>query len=202
MFQTSLEDHPARLTLLLQAGLGENVLANEDWKMVQRMCLVVRNGMVGSSTDVAIVRLSDAAVLRLCDFLILNRKCIDKNRPNWFPAAEQAVKCIFKLSSRPLDECTELLETLTANVFSKSATSFDLSRWLFLVGQVAVESLVFVESLASSIKSKSNSAESNDTLEKELGMSAEKDANYEALVHELTQNEIVGETTVLGTYGM
>ncbi|KAL3920930.1 MAG: hypothetical protein SGPRY_005077 [Prymnesium sp.] len=63
----------------------------------------------------------------------------------WYATAEQAINTIFALSEGPEGECTEVLRGLRGRVAGEVVEEEDLARLLFVLGHVAIKSLVRIE---------------------------------------------------------
>ena len=81
-------------------------------------------------------------------------RLIEKKR---FSFAEQAVSMVYGLADQPALICREVLRSLAVKVFQrrneeKTQSSFELSRFVFLIGQVAIKEIVHLETLEADMK--------------------------------------------------
>ncbi|CAK9439602.1 uncharacterized protein LODBEIA_P37020 [Lodderomyces beijingensis] len=83
----------------------------------------------------------------------------------WFAAAEQAIHALFCISPNPVDACTKVLKIKTNSVFkspdANEKRSSGLSQLLFLVGHIAIKTIVFLETLEAQFKKKKQAAEAS-----------------------------------------
>ncbi|KDO28964.1 hypothetical protein SPRG_20069 [Saprolegnia parasitica CBS 223.65] len=199
-----------RLLLLLEHGLGPRVQAEHNWlcvratsQMLQRWNLKDKSG--GANMIDHIGKL----VMRLQAFLTTN----EDTNADWFDAAQQAIEALFHVCQYPEEPCGDVIATWSAMIFPKTdedmegaaCTATELAKFVFLLGHIAIRMAVYVESVASSVKEarskiKPSADEPQQSMEEELGMTAEIEAHDEEMLQELTQHEIVG-TNLLGAYG-
>ena len=140
----------------------------------------------------------------------------------WFPAAEQALLALFRLATNPEQVCGALLKSLETALFSQTAaeksqskmvisaiTEAKLARFCYVLGDVSLRLLVYTEQkgtdlkraivAAKDAKDKAREArkgkghdDEEDNMEHELGLAAEADAELDARLAEIIDEEIVG----------
>lgn len=112
---------------------------------------------------------------------------------------EQAVTAVFSISTEPESIVGSIIRELAANLHSQpsSVEILDLSRFLLVIGHVAVKELVRIESLVSQVrKAIASHAQNTGNNEEEEQAAAEADRALE-----LAEKELVSPTSLLGRYG-
>lgn len=186
----------------------------------------------------------DAGIQRILQFL-RGSWCNDTapggelNTKGWFSAAEIAVSAVFKHSSRPEAACGAVVRRMATSALlpqsgaedqAATASPLALSRLCFMLGQTALQILVYSENMQNSMKrardaradkvdiktsktpttgaqvevdvEAAEGSENSDDVaaEQELGLSAEEEAEVEGNFQEFEEREIVGRN-LLGTFG-
>lgn len=133
----------------------------------------------------------------------------------WFPAAEQALRLLFKCSDRPDLFCASVIRTFHKKLFCNNAegkiSQKLLSQFFFLLGQVSIQIFVYCEergNLAKQIRkgmnSKSKDSKNNDdNILKELGADENAQDDFEeSIVKRIADEELVTlkADTLLGLY--
>ncbi|OQR85904.1 condensin complex subunit, partial [Thraustotheca clavata] len=201
---------PSRLLVLLEHGLGQRVQDEHDWLCVRAASLMLqrwnlRDKSGGSTTQEHIARI----VVRLQSFLTMNE---DTNEL-WFDSAQQIIEALFSVCKYPEEPCGDIIATWSSNLFPNdgpeldhaSCTATELAKFVFLLGHIAIRMTVHVEKVARTVKDarskiKPEANEQQQSMEEELGMNAEIEAEDEELVQHLTQHELVC-ANMLGNYG-
>ncbi|OQR87131.1 condensin complex subunit [Achlya hypogyna] len=199
---------PARLALLLEHGLGERVQTEHSWLCVRATAQMLQRWNLrdkAAATQEHLGRL----VVRLQGFLTMN----EDTNADWFDAAQQAIEALFHVCQYPEEPCGDIIATWSSTLFptdeeeqqAAACTATELAKFVFLLGHIAIRMAVYVESVASSVKdarSKSQPArdEPQQSMEEELGMTAEIEAEDDEFLQLLTQHELVG-ANLLGAYG-
>jgi condensin complex subunit 1 len=147
---------------------------------------------------------------------------------HWFSAAEQAIDAIFVICDEPEKACSDILRGLEATTFGVNSSNpvtacseLRLSRFFFVVGHIALKLLVYTESLSNAVnkgnalkslkmqegvekskngKNKAAPDDSEDAIEKELGVDAEAEAERDRKISEISEKEIVGRG-LIGLFG-
>jgi condensin complex subunit 1 len=216
----SIVDNKSRLKLLLDEALGEIVQESRAWQVVSAAATALQR------VEKASIDPSDAKYLvleriieELCA-VIRGDWCNDNDAndtQNWLSAAEQSIKALFTISSQPEVVCRSILlamshSTLISN--DGSVHPMRLSRLFHVMGQVAMNVLVYTEALSVSLRrantakalkaqenatsSKRGNRSTTDTpddddnaIEEELGMAAEAEAESERMVADILESEIL-----------
>lgn len=220
----SIVDSKSRLKLLLDAGLGEYTQERRDWRLAAAAADALQR--IGRAK----FDLSDAKYLvleRIMEELCAVARgdwCDDNKREDtlqWFPAAEQAVKALFVICPEPEKACQEIIIGMYQTTFKADPStchSLRLARFCHVLGQIALNLLVYTESLSGSVrranamkslkkqedadkaKSTRNSrSEEDDAIEAELGVAAEVEAENERKMAEISEKEILGRG-LIGTF--
>lgn len=118
--------------------------ATADMILGQHACVALQRCAASSPMPHKAVR----TLLHALDELLLRAPPKDQTS-RWFTTAEQAVATIFTVSDSPEEVCTELLQRLSTDVFAgvdgADVCSDALARFIFLLGQVAIKTLVHIE---------------------------------------------------------
>jgi len=217
---SKIVDSLSRLRIMLEAGFGDYVEENRDWKTIaSAACALSKIGKSQASPGSAKSLVLEMMLDRLCT-IVRGDWCQDtvvEDTKGWFSAAEKSINAIFVIFQEPEKICANIIYGLEATTFcvgtenSSSCSDLRLSRFCFVVGHIALKLLVYTEELcgtlrraqaaktiakqteASSSKKKDGDKEENDdAIEKELGVAAEAEAENEQKLAEITENEIVG----------
>jgi len=212
----SIVDSKSRLKLLLESALGDYAEDKKDWKLMCSAAVALQR------VSRAEVDPSDAKFLvleRLMEQLCVVAQgdwCDDqsaKDTLGWFSAAENAIEALFVLCPEPETACRSILTTMQQTTFQSSPChSLLLARFFHVVGAVALNLLVYSEELSGSVRranaqrtlkrqeqadeAKRNKSEAaideEDSMEAELGMAQEAEAENERKVADIADNEILG----------
>ncbi|KAI5965222.1 cnd1 [Candida pseudojiufengensis] len=198
------------LSSLLNIGLGEK--GKSDYELCRCTCIALKRfptfirGNASGKTEEEI-----KAVGKLVDTLKLYT-----TNPEWFSVAEQALNAIFKISSDPALVCSTLIQEKSKKVFlmdDEESKSMSLSQLLFLVGHIAIKSIVYLENLEGQFKKKKLATEAKDTQANEedgeenpdnelemIGGTSEDDF-ADAIIHVKEREFLYGETSILKGFG-
>jgi len=81
--------------------------------------------------------------------------CVDENKNDtlrWFSASEQAIKALFVICPEPEAACRSIMMAMYNSTFRKnSCHSLRLARFCHVLGQIALNLLVYTEALSGSI---------------------------------------------------
>jgi len=221
---SKIVDSKSRLKLLLDAGLGDYMQENNDWSLAGAAATALQR------IERARVDPSDAKYLvleRIMEELCAvarGDKCDDNNKEDtlqWFPAAEQAIKALFAICPAPERACREIILGMHASTLHEDHTSVHslrLARFFHVLGQIALNLLVYTEFLTSNVRranaskalkrqeeadqakarkqqrasSGSNEEEEEDAIEAELGVAAQVEAETERNMADIAEKEILG----------
>lgn len=214
-------DSKSRLKLLLDSGLGDYTQERKDWRLAGAAAIALQK------IERAQVDPSDAKYLvleRIMEELAVVARgdwCNDDKTSDtlqWFSAAEQAVKALFVICPEPEIACTEILLGMYNAALGDdvdSCHSLRLARLFHVLGQVALNLLVYTEGLSGGLRranakkslktqeaadeakaNKKASAEydssDDDDIEAELGMAAQAEADTERNLADISEHEILG----------
>ena len=217
----SIVDSKSRLKLLLDAGLGDMTRQTNNWKLAGASAVALQR-IARAEVDP-----SDAKYLvlerimeELCT-ICRGEWCNDEEKNDtlqWFSASEQAIKALFVISPEPELACKEIITGMYNSTFREStAHSLRLARFFHILGQIALNLLVYTEALTSSVrrgnakrslnkqeqadkaksqKRNSVSSHTDDAIEAELGVAAEAEAENERRLAEISEHEIVGRNLI------
>jgi condensin complex subunit 1 len=216
----TIVDSKSRIKLLLEAGLGDYTQDRNDWRLAGAAAIVLQR------IDRAKVDPSDAK------FLVLERVieelstvargdwCRDDTPVDtlqWFSAAEQTIKALFVICPEPEKACSDIILGMHETTFrgADQCHPLRLARFFHVLGQIALELLVYTESLSGSVRranarkslkkqeqadqakgKKIGSNSGDDDIEAELGMAAEVEAENERKLADISENEILGRGLV------
>lgn len=178
---------PSTLPLLLGVAFNDAIFATGAFNAPQTAatCLCTCRGFLDSGVDVK----EFTAVYESLGKVLLGRGCGNsvENTRRWFAAAEEAVHAIYHLHPTPDVFMTSTIHSLYVQIASSTQSSAcALSRLMFLLGQVALCSVVYTEKLAAKAKKVvkrpaecSTATEAEDAMESEMGMVAEADAEHD-----------------------
>ncbi|CAN8063657.1 unnamed protein product [Agarophyton chilense] len=154
--------------------------------------------------DPAYTRWSCAALCKLqngthVDGQLLEQLCIVAKTSKSMSAVEQALNAIFQISPIPERVVGDLLRDLASELHAKAEAVdiIELSRFLVVVGHVAVKELVRIEVLVTKVrKDIAEQAKSDGNHDDEEQANAEADCALE-----LAEKELVNPSSLLGRYG-
>ena len=212
-------DSKSRLKLLLDAALGDLTEERNDCRLA-------------GAAAVALQRISRAKVDPTdAKYLVLERImeqlstvaqgdwCVDEKKSDtlqWFSASEQAIKALFVISPEPEKACRSIIVHMYHRTFrgedGNECHSLRLARFFHVLGQIALNLLVYTESLSGSVRranakrslKKQEEADNakamkdcdgesgDDGIEAELGMAQEAEAENERKLAEISESEILG----------
>ena len=223
-------DSKSRLKLLLDAGLGEMTRETNNWKLA-------------GASAVALQRIARAQVDPTdAKYLVLERIieelctigrgdwCRDDDGADdtlqWFSASEQAIKALFVISPEPEVACKNIILGMYNTTLAENMTSVHslrLARFFHVLGQIALNLLVYTEALTSSVRranakrslkkqeeadqakahkrhsrsgSDGDDDSNDDAIEAELGVAAQAEAENERRLAEISEQEILGRNLI------
>lgn len=197
----SLANHEVTLRgldALLNVGLGKP--GDEDMLLCQYSCLALERMIPKSNSSfssvIAEIR-EDEVTRKLYSKIITYTDDLE-----WYPVCEQALNALFVISSKADTVATELIREKTMMTFGKSEEEdsailqhtsrvTSLSQLLFIVGQIAVKALVYLEKCEAEFKRARNEAESRKVREKNGSVNGQ-DENAE--VGKEKELEMIGGT--------
>lgn len=221
----SLEDNQIAIKgfdSLLNIGLGDE--GKDDLILGRYTCIALQRVIPAdakkNSTMVKIPR-EEEAITKFKQILI------DYNEnPEWYSISEETIDAIFQLSSEPDRVCSDVIKTKAVAVFGDNRASVEnpdvaLSQLLFIVGHVAIKTIVFLEKLEGQFKKKKHEAESKKGTANSNNSSTAADAQEEAegenelemiggtseddfadaVVHVKERELLYGDYSLLGRFG-
>lgn len=153
--------------LVLKVGLNSS--SPNDLVLARYSCLTLERMVQKGSTVISHTipeSVEDEAVTRLFSMIMTYTE-----DTNYYPMCEQAISALFNISSEPDLVCAKIIKEKTVMTFGKrlsGATTSDnkgtrtvsLSQLLFIVGQVAIRTLVYLEKCEAEFKRKKLNSES------------------------------------------
>lgn len=196
------------LDTLLATGLGR--LGCEDLTLCRYTCIALLRlvPLNDKEARTAPIKREDEILKKLREVLL---QC--NSDGEWYSVAEQAISAIFIISDKPDELCSEILKTKTSEVFSgHSPDQIDsLSQLLFMVGHVAIKTIVYLEKLEAQFKKRKQAVESGAAkdAEKEEGEENElemiggtsEDDFADAVLYIKEKELLFGETSLLAKFG-
>lgn len=215
------------LESLLNIGLGS--VGIKDLTLCRYSCLALERMVPKKSTIITKAinqELEDVAVKKLYAMII------NYTRDNeYYPMCEQALSALFTISSKPDILATDLIREKTMMTFGKpegedsilsleqSSRVVSLSQLLFIVGQVAIKTLVYLEKCEAEFKKRKIEAETrngkgknqdadvtnttqDDGGDKELEMiGGTNEDDFADAIQFVKENELLfGEKSILGKF--
>ena len=133
---------------LLNIGLGD---AGKDDLMLARYTCIALQRVVPTSTkrNSTAIRIpnEEEAIEKLKLILIAYN-----DKPEWYSLTEQAISAIYQIASKPDQICSDIIKEKSIAVFGKNRSPTEnqaiaLSQLLFIVGHIALKSIVYLEKL-------------------------------------------------------
>lgn len=137
--------------------------------------------------------------------------------PEWYPFAEQALNAIYSIASHPDQTCTEILKRKIKNVFEdqdneSESKTIALSQLLFMVGHIAIKTIVHLEKCEAEFKKKKIQEETENAQNKKQKASEEKDELEmiggtseddftDAVIYIKERELLYGENSLLSKFG-
>ena len=211
----SIVDSKSRLKLLLEAGLGDYMQDRRDWRLAGAAATALqRIGRPKVDPTDAKYLVLERIMEELCA-VARGDLCNDDNKDDtlkWFSAAQEAIKALFAICPEPEKACSEIIVAMHRMTFEEdSCHSLRLARFFHVLGQIALNLLVYTEALSGSVRranakkslkrqeeadkvkaQKANDSDEDDAIEAELGIAAEAEAENERKLAEISENEILG----------
>ncbi|KAG7662849.1 cnd1 [[Candida] subhashii] len=212
------------LDSLLNVGLGER--GKKDLGLCKYTCIALQRIVPSPSkqnllTNIRITR-EEEAIEKLKSVLLEYN-----TNPEWYAVAEQAIGAVYQASSNPDGVCSDVIKAKSMAVFVENNNDRDesqvvaLSQLLFIVGHVAIKTIVHLEKLEAQFKKKKLEAEakkkaavinarngtdnnSNEqTPENELEMigGTSEDDFTDAVVHVKERELLYGQYSLLARFG-
>jgi condensin complex subunit 1 len=214
-------DSQTRLEALLEVGLGELTRAEGDFGMAQYCCLALKMLPQRGGGEAWRAEHIDAAMANVHHLLQLTGGWAAPAADNraatlaWFPAAQEALDCIFLHEEHPERSCADTVRALAAATLGSAngrASSDQLARLFFTLGHVALKMLVRTEQLAVELKKMRGDKETRkaaraasgggaeDEEEEDVDAAAEAETEDDNLVLRISEHELVGHN-LLGAFG-
>lgn len=191
------------LDMILKIGLGE--VGQADLPLCKYSCLALQRVVpVKVTTNYAIPREDDTIASLKTLLLGYN------GSPEWYTVAEQAIGAVYKISARPDEICSDIIKQKTRLVFGEQRPGeleiASLSQLLFVVGHVAIKTIVHLEQLENQFKKKKHAAEGSkkkDADDNELEMigGTSEDDFTDAVIYIKERELLYGEGALLGRFG-
>lgn len=169
---------------LLRVGLGE--IGRKDFVLCKYSCIAIQRIIPSAKSKESSFKVEreDELIAGLRNVLLEYNE-----EPEWYSVADHAINAIYQAASEPEMVCSDLIKEKTKLVFSSLKESesqvLSLSQLLFIVGHVAIKTIVHLEKLEAQFKKKKHEAES-------LKKGADNAEDKEGAESEL---EMIGGTT-------
>lgn len=171
--------------LLLSVGLGD--AGKQNLQIAKYTCIalqrIIPNLLKSKMDNNFKITREGEAIEQLCSVLLnFNRN------PDWYSVAEAALNAIYKISSHPDVVCSDIIKKKTEAVFSDisdETSIISLSQLLFIVGHVAIKTIVHLEKMEAQFKKRKHDSESSGNADK-------AESNEESNDNEL---EMIGGTS-------
>lgn len=200
------------LDALLNVGLGER--GRNDLVLSRYSCVTLQRIVphVPKNKEVVSFKIAreEEAVEKLKEVLLSY-----SDDPGWYSVAEQAIGAVYQASSQPDEVCSSIIKEKCILVFAKDISAeskvVSLSQLLFIVGHVAIKTIVHLEKLETQFKKKKHEAESsknkdendendNDNELEMIGGTSEDDFT-DAVVYIKERELLYGDGTLLAKFG-
>ncbi|AET38625.1 condensin subunit YCS4 Ecym_3121 [Eremothecium cymbalariae DBVPG len=216
------------LDALLNSGLGEP--GRKDLILSKFSCIALQRMMPGGSEQSSTFQVprEEDAVRKLHDKIIEYTE-----DQNFYPVCEHAINALFAISRQPDVVCSELIKEKTMMTFGELENSsaqnttyriVSLTQLLFIVGQVAIKTIVYLEKCEAEFKkrkieteiAKNNrksattkkddvdvSVQHEEETQKELEMiGGTNEDDFADAVHFIKENKLLfGENSLLAKFG-
>jgi condensin complex subunit 1 len=200
------------LDSILNIGLGD--IGKLDFILARYSCVALQRIVPHSNKkDACTIRITreDEAIQKLREVLLQYNE-----KPEWYGVAEQAIGAIYQASSKPDQDCSEIVKQKAITVFKGDNDSelkaVSLSQLLFIVGHVAIKTIVHLEKLETQFKKKKHEAESKKNANKDnedneaaneldmIGGTSEDDF-ADAIIHVKERELLYGDNSLLARFG-
>jgi hypothetical protein len=145
---SSIVDSASKLQLLLETGFGDAVRTAREWDVVRSASIVLQR--VGFNSEAKSASKVNA-MIALAD-VVKGSWCSDDRAEceKWFRAAEEAVIALYHMSPQADEAMSHASISMYNDVYSAggSCSSVKLARFMFVLGQAALRTLLFAEKLA------------------------------------------------------
>lgn len=198
---TSLANHEIAsrgLEWLLSIGL-----TSEDLILAKYSCIVLQRIQPNESFQASKEK---EAVTKLTDCLLTFTE-----DPEWYPLAEQIINAIFILSSKPDEVCNQILRSRMDETFNQQVPNktTKLSQLLFIVGHIAIKTIIYLEKCEAEFKKKKIQMETENAKNKNkkdkdelemIGGTSEDDFT-DAVIYIKERELLYGENSLLSKFG-
>lgn len=196
------------LDSLLNVGLGEP--GKTDLILAKHTCVALQR-------IVPTVSKNDLTIFKI----VREEETVDKLRAvlleyeensEWFSVAEQAISAIFQASSEPDKVCSEIIKAKSKSIYENNGNISKvntLSQLIFIVGHIAIKTIVYLEKLEAQFKKKKHEAEGKKNKSKDeeqanelemIGGTSEDDFT-DAILHVKERELLYSEESLLGRFG-
>jgi condensin complex subunit 1 len=215
----SIVDSASRLKLLLDAGLGDDTEDRRDWKTAKVAAEALQRISITKIDPTCAKAIVLEQIIERLSAVIRGDWCVDDRAEDtqaWFSAAEKSIDALFIVSQEAEIDCANIIRAMTEGLFGINKTnrpqechSLCLARFFFVLGHVTLKLLVYTEYLSGAIRrgnakkslkkqecadkcSKAKGGNEVDSIEAELGVAAEIEAENERRFAVISESEILG----------
>lgn len=199
------------LDSLLSVGL--DLESYNDLGLCKYSCIALQRIVptLSKSKDTTFYKVDreDEIIEKLSTFLLTHNE-----DPGWYSVAEQAIAAIFRVSNEPDKVCTKIINLRSVELFKNTENSptkvYSLSQLLFVVGHVAIKTIVYLEKLETFFKKKKHDTEAKkggankaDGDENELEMigGTSEDDFTDAIIYIKEKELLYGDNSLLARFG-
>ncbi|CAH2355373.1 condensin complex subunit 1 [[Candida] railenensis] len=156
------------LDSLLNVGLSAR--GSKDPVLAKYTCIAMQRVIPSNSNDTSLrIAREDESVEKLKSTLLKYSE-----NSEWYSIAEQAIGAIYQVSSKPDEVGSEIIREKAKLVFQSEEIDgqskvISLSQLLFIVGHIAIKTIVYLEKLEGQFKKKKHDSESKKKANDESG---------------------------------
>ena len=211
------------LKLLSEIVFGDAAKARKDYVLVRHACAAL--DAVPSSKDKGPSEAVNQLIMKIEQIICGAWGFSTTNQMDnttWYPCAQQGLRVIFKHCFKPDRVCERIVHQCARDIFSNEsnnrASASQMSRFFFLIGEVAVDLLLHTEELSVKAKklrlkaqetrearredAKRNGEEDSGNMGKELGMQGSEDDAEMDLFEHIAEEEIIRNNLLSQFSGM
>ncbi|XBW34851.1 hypothetical protein QEN19_000418 [Hanseniaspora menglaensis] len=178
------EDHNVviqEIDTLLSIGLINN---SKDYVLAKYTCIAMLKSLSGNKIKSLSPKTGNVNIDSEKISIAIQNKLIEYSEdPSFYPFAESAIECIFKLSDLPDLYCKVVIEKRSKEAFSENQNDKSFSRiasvsqLLFIVGEIVLKLIVYLEYSEMQFKKMKNQKETDAKVSKDQ----EKDRELEMI---------------------
>jgi condensin complex subunit 1 len=204
-----------RVRLIVQTGLSTSTLQSRDFSSLRAAAQCLVSGPSYTEAFLARSGVSEMQVaameaVPMLTTIILGDFCHDDERQTrqWFSVCEEAMHALFHVHPSPDNVMCSVVSAMystLSNTNGYQCSASRLSRFLFVLGQTSLSSLVYTEHIANHAKkfpvkgAESEASDSDmeedpssaDAMEQEMGNAAAADADHERLLNYVLEQDLV-----------